>query len=326
MFHSETEDTNLRCYEYPKCCDTLFRMRNNVYMRNLPSLVVFATVVNKGGFTNAAEELLCSKASVSRHINSLEERIGFKILHRTTRSVTLTPQGEELFSCCQRIINSMDEANLLIDGIISEPRGELRVAAPLAFTLLETRECIARFLVKYPKVLVDLEITDRKFNLAQEGVDIAFCLGHAYDTSYSSVLVNSFSMVICGSSEYFERAGVPTSIEELALHDCIIEQSGGVAEPWRIGPDRVVNVSGRKLRSNSGRVAREAALAGLGLAYLPSYLVGADIAAGRLRSVLSDFVDVQLPLFALYPTHHRTARVKAFISFLRDDLSSRPVI
>jgi DNA-binding transcriptional LysR family regulator len=130
-------------------------------------------------------------------------------------------------------------------------------------------------------------------------------------------------MVICGSNEYLERAGVPGSIEELLLHDCIIEQSGGVPEPWRIGPDRLVNVNGRKLRSNSGRVAREAALAGLGLAYLPSYLVGADIAAGKLRSVLSDFVDVQLPLFALYPTHHRTARVKAFISFLRDDLSSR---
>ena len=108
---------------------------------------------------------------------------------------------------------------------------------------------------------------------------------------------------------YLERAGVPRSIEDLLLHDCIIEQSGGVPEPWRIGPDRVVNVNGRKLRSNSGRVAREVALAGLGLAYLPSYLVGADIAAGKLRSVLSDFVDVQLPLFALYPTHHRTARV-----------------
>lgn len=292
-------------------------MRNNIYIQNVPSLVAFATVVNTGSFTRAAEELYCSKAAVSRHINVLEERIGFKILHRTTRRVSLTPHGQELFACCQHIIDSMDEANRLIDGIVKEPRGQLRIAAPLAFTLLDAKELLVQFLAEHPGVLIDLEVTDRLVDLDRDGVEVAFILGEIHDTAYDFIQVDKFSMMICGSPRYLEQHGTPDSLQDLSRHECIVEQLAGILVPWRISKGRTLNLTSQTLRSNSGRMSREAALADLGLAYLPSYLVAKDIAAGRLRPVLEDIVDVQLPLYAIYRKEHRSVRVQAFIKFLK---------
>lgn len=293
-------------------------MRNNIYLNNLPALVVFATVVDKGNLTRAAEELVCSKTAVSRHISNLEERIGFKLLHRTTRQVTLTSQGKELYNCCANIIRSMDEANLLIEGIISEPRGELRITAPLAFTLLKIKEVIADFLRAYSQVSVDLTLLDHPVDILSEGFDVAIWLGEPYDRNLLKLRLHTFRNVICASPAYFEKYGRPKNLDELLEHNCIQEEHMGKIASWTLGPDTVVSVKGNRLKSNSGRMAREAALADLGIAYLPSYLVEGDIAAGSLVPILEKFVKIDLPLYILYPpSHQHMAKVRGFVDFCK---------
>lgn len=294
-------------------------MRNNVYLNNLPALVVFATVVNKGNFTKAAEELLCSKAAVSRHISNLEDRIGFKLLHRTTRHVSLTPQGKELYHCCANIIHSMDEANMLIEGIISEPRGELRITAPLAFTLLKAKEIIPAYLKRYEQASVRLTLLDHQVDTVPEGFDIAFWLGNPSNKKFTKTHIHTFKKVICASPEYLETYGRPQNLADLAEHNCIIEEHMGQITNWQLSSDIVIDVTGNKLKSNSGRVAREAALAGLGIAYIPSYLVETDISSGNLVSLLESYVTNDLPLFILYPESHKhMAKVSAFIDLCHE--------
>ncbi len=289
-------------------------MRNNVYLHNLPALVVFATVVDKGNLTKAAEELVCSKAAVSRHISNLEERIGFKLLHRTTRQVSLTQQGKELYECCSNIINSMEEANLLIEGIITEPRGALRITAPLAFTLLKTKEAIPRYIKKYEQVSVELTLADHEVDLLPEGFHLAFWVGEAYDPTFKKVRVHTFKKIICASPEYLQAHGTPLTPEDLLKHNCIQEEHQGKVASWILGPKNIINVNGNTLKTNSGRVAREGALAGLGIAYLPSYLVDEDLASGTLVSLLEEHVTVDLPLYILYPeSHHHMAKVLSFV-------------
>lgn len=301
-------------------------MRNNIYLNNLPALVVFATVVEKGNLTKAAEELVCSKAAVSRQISNLEDRIGFKLLYRTTREVVLTNQGKELYSCCAGIIRSMAEANILIDGIISDPRGELRLTAPLAFTLLKMKDVIPRYLQKYSEMSVNLTLLDHPVDLLAEGFDMAFWVGEPYNPGYYKVRIHTFKKVICASPDYLERHGIPRSPDELLTHNCIQEEHMGKVSRWELAPDTNVDVSGNKLKSNSGRVARDASLAGLGIAYLPSYLVEDDIDQGKLVPLLEDYVDIDLPLYLLYPaTHSHMAKVRTFIDICEERVSEPTV-
>ncbi len=294
-------------------------MRNNVYLHNLPALVVFATVVDKGNLTKAAEELVCSKAAVSRHISNLEERIGFKLLHRTTRQVTLTQQGKELYNCCANIIGSMDEANLLIEGIISEPRGELRITAPLAFTLLKSKEVIPHYLKMHEQVSINLTLADHQVDLIPEGFHLAFWVGESYNSSFHKVRVHTFKNIICASPDYLKANGTPTTIEDLLGHNCIQEEHMGKVTKWVLGKDNTIKVNGNRLKSNSGRVAREGALAGLGIAYLPSYLVEEDIRNGKLTPILEDYVTEDLPLYIMYPeSHHHMAKVRTFVDCCLD--------
>lgn len=294
-------------------------MRNNVYLNNLPALVVFATVVEKGNLTKAAAELVCSKAAVSRHISNLEDRIGFKLLHRTTREVVLTNQGKELYSCCANIIRSMDEANLLIEGIISEPRGELRLTAPLAFTLLKMKDIIPAYLHRYNQMAVNLTLLDHPVDLLSEGFDMAFWVGEPYNPNYCSVRIHTFKKVICASPDYLEQYGTPNFPKELLKHNCIQEEHMGKLSSWQLAPGKFIDVFGNKLKSNSGRVARDASLAGLGIAYLPSYLVEDDIQQGKLTSILENYVNIDLPLHLLYPiSHTHMAKIRTFIDICEE--------
>jgi len=294
-------------------------MRNNVYLSNLPALVVFATVVEKGNLTNAALELACSKAAVSRHISNLEDRIGFKLLHRTTREVVLTNQGKELYSCCASIIRSMDEANLLIDGIISDPKGELHLTAPLAFTLLKMKEVIPTYLHRFQQMSVDLTLLDHPVDLLAEGFDIAFWVGEPYNQNYCSVRLHTFKQIMCASPAYLDLHGVPASFDELLRHNCIQEEHMGKLSNWKVAPGQFIDVTGDRLKTNSGRVARDASLAGLGIAYLPSYLIEDDIRDGRLISILEDSINIDLPLYILYPASHRhMAKVRTFIDTCKE--------
>ena len=294
-------------------------MKPHLDLGNVPAMLSFATVVDEGSFSRAAEQLKCSKAAVSRQIARLEENLGVKLLNRTTRRVSVTPAGKEYYVRCARIVDEVNETNQLMSGMLSPPRGELRVNAPVVFTLFRTAELIPRFARRYPAVTVDLRLSDRKVDLLNDGFDVAFWFGEPYDSSLDAVKLASFPMVLCGSPEYLDAHGSPREVSDLSSHNTILESHLSRPGEWLLAPNSSVTVQNIRLKTNSVRIAREAALDGVGLAFLPSFIVRDDIKDGLLRSVLADQVKVAIPLYAIYPRQqYQLAKVRAFIDFLHE--------
>lgn len=298
-------------------------MKPTLALGNVPAMLSFATVVDTGSFSRAAEQLGCSKAAVSRQIARLEESLGIKLLNRTTRRVSVTPAGKEYYARCARIVDEVNETNQLMSGMLSAPRGELRVNAPVVFTLFRTAELIPRFVRRYPTVTVDLRLSDRKVDLFNEGFDVAFWFGEPYDSSLDVIKLASFSMVLCGSPAYLAERGEPQDASDLVNHDSILEMHLSRPGEWQLSQNQTITVQNSRLKTNSVRIAREAALDGVGLAFLPSFIVSADIEAGLLRSVLVDQVKAELPLYAIYPQQqYQLAKVRVFIEFLHEVINN----
>ena len=294
-------------------------MSNDLSLKNLSAMIAFASIVDTGSFSAAAKLLGCSKAGVSRQIARLEKATGVKLLHRTTRKVTPTPAGKGYYTRCARIVDEVNEANQLMAGMVSTPRGELKVNAPVVFTLFKTKKLITEFIKRYPEVKVNLTLSDNKVDLLKEGFDVAFWLGDPYDSNLDSVRLGSFDMIVCGSPKYFKENGVPKDPAELKKHECIIETHLSRPGEWRLSDSLTVTIQGRRLLTNSVRVACESVLEGVGLAFLPSFIVSDDINKGRLKSVLTDYVDAQLPMHIIFPTsQYLLAKVRVFIDFLSE--------
>jgi DNA-binding transcriptional LysR family regulator len=297
-------------------------MTNTLELGNVTAMVSFASVVEVGSFSGAAERLGCSKAAVSRQVARLEETLGVKLLNRTTRRVSVTPAGKEFYIRCARIADEVSDATELMLGMLSEPRGELRVNAPVVFTLFRTTELIPRFVRENPSVSVDLQLSDRRVDLLNEGFDVAFWFGEPYDSTLDAVKLATFQMVLCGSPDYLERRGEPEEAGKVGKHHSIVETHLSRPGEWHLAPNLIVAVRNTRLTTNSVRIAREAALNGVGLAFLPSFIVSGDIESGRLRALLTDQVKAEIPLYAIYPKQqYQLAKVRGFIEFLHRVIS-----
>jgi DNA-binding transcriptional LysR family regulator len=286
--------------------------------------------VNAGSFSRAADELGCSKAAVSRQIARLEEAIGVKLLNRTTRRIALTPTGKTFYARCARIVDEVNETNQLISGMLGEPTGELRIKAPVVFTLFQsTSELIPRFLKRYTDVNIELRLSDRKVDLLEEGFDVAFWFGEPYDTSLDTVKLASFPMVLCGSPQYLKKYGIPKDPADLTDHFGVLETHFSRPGKWQFTKDQAIDVQNSRIQTNSVRIARVSALNGVGLAFLPSFIVADDLKAGKLKAVLSDQVKAELPLYVVYPKQqYQLARVRVFIEFLHETIGvhSKPLV
>jgi DNA-binding transcriptional LysR family regulator len=302
-------------------------MADKLEIGNVVSMIAFATVVRTGSFSAAAEELNCSKAAVSRQVARLEQSIGAKLLTRTTRQIALTAAGHEIFSRCTRIVDEVNEANRLMGGMLTSPRGELKVNAPVVTTLFRITSMIPLFLKQYPDVRIHLNLSDSRVDLLNSGFDVTFWLGEPYDTSLDAVKLRSFEMVICGSPEYFKTHKKPLDPSDLKHHACIMETHLFRPGEWRIADKETVKVSRGPLTCNSVRTSHDAALAGIGLAFLPRFIATEDISKGRLIPVLTDRVSARLPMYLLFPkTHYQLAKVRAFIDFMSANVTDdRPL-
>ncbi len=300
-------------------------MRDKVQVGNVVAMMSFAAVVSTGSFSAAAEQLNCSKAAVSRQIARLEAAIGLKLLTRTTRSVSLTPAGRELYGRCSRIVDEVNETNQIMSGMLTTPRGELRVNAPVVSTLFRITEIIPRFVRQYPDVRVHVNLSDSKVDLLHGSFDAAFWVGEPYDSALEAVKLREYEMVLTAAPDYFRRRRKPTTPAELKDHDCIIETHLSRPGEWRLSKDQTIAVSRGPLSSNSVRMTREAALAGMGIAFLPRFLVADDIAAKRLLVLLPDYVSERMPLYVIFPKgHYVLAKVKAFVDFLTATINDKP--
>jgi DNA-binding transcriptional LysR family regulator len=282
---------------------------------------VFTTVVEAGGFTAAAERLGLSRAATSKHVRQLEERLGARLLNRTTRRVNVTDAGRRFYEQCRRILAELDEAERAAGELHNEPRGELRVIAPTNFGLTDIGTAITDLIAEYPRLRITLTMNDHVTDPIEAGYDIAISVGMPRGTSSSLVVrkLNTARRVLCAAPDYLKRRGTPQSPEDLAAHDCLSYSYVAVPEEWHlIGTDgeRVVKVSGPIVTSHR-HVLRTAAIRGFGIAYGPIDFFRDDLNTGRLQPVLPNYQLPEATIYAVYPASRQlSAKVKVFNEFM----------
>ncbi len=298
----------------------------------LAGMRLFAEVVDAGSFSAAGRRLGLVPSSVSRQISGLENTLGARLVNRSTRKLSLTEAGRLYYGHAARILLEVEEANRAISHLEAAPRGVLRVNAPIGFGRLHVAPAIRAFLDRYPGLSIDLTLTDNFVDLVEEGADVAIRVGELADSSLIARRLAPNRRVIAASPEYLERRGEPVKPEDLAEHNCLIYKRNEGNIVWKLkGPSGgviEVPVSGT-LQTNSTEALHAAGLAGLGLVLLPTWLIGGDLQAGRLRPVMCDYLvsptAIDTAIHAVYP-HNRnlSVKVRAFVDFLVETFGTRP--
>lgn len=279
-------------------------------------MVLFAKVVEAGSFAAAAKALGQTRAAVSKQIAALEERVGAQLLQRTTRSMQLTEIGAELYGRCARIAEEAAEAERAVASLQGAPRGLLRVVAPITFGLRHLAPLIAPFLAAQPEIRLELTLSDAPPDWSTDRVDVAVRIAPRAESGHVAVLLAPSPHVVVAAPEYFARRGVPQRPEDLREHDCVLYSSLPTPSLWRFRRGRTIRVAGR-LSVNHGETLRRAVLDGAGVAYMPRFIVGEDVAAGRLRTALDDFVQSAQRIFLVHPRGRNLApKLRAFVEFV----------
>ncbi len=295
-------------------------------MDRLDAMAAFVKVVDTQGFSAAARALGVSKSLVSKYVASLEDRLGARLLNRTTRRLSLTDAGAAYYERCLRVLAETEEADRVVGRLQGEARGVLRINAPMSFGVLHLASALPDFARRHPELTVDLTLNDRLVDLVDEGYDVAVRIAPLADSRLVARRLAPSRRVVCGAPDYFARHGEPRHPGDLARHNCLIYTYAAV-EDWRlVGPKGAVSVrvNGR-LRANNGEALLAALRAGLGVAMLPTFIVGPDLAAGRLRAVLTDWVDDAASVYAVYPhRRHLSTKVRLFVDFLAERFGPRP--
>lgn len=286
---------------------------------------IFCQVMDSGSFTAAAEQLGLSKQFVSRRLMQLEQRLGVRLLNRSTRRLDVTPLGQTYYESALRLLSEVEHMEQGIAGQTSELRGIIRLSAPLSFAITHLGELLPEFLQLNRNVTVEVDLSDRAVDLLSEGYDLALRIGVLEDSTLIARRLSSIARVYCASPTYLAERGIPLTPEALHSHDCLPYGHGRQVQ-WHFvvqGKAVSVNVTGR-MRVNNGELLKDAAIAGMGITYLPTFIVQPALQAGHLVPVLADVCPEPLQLSAVYPQHRQGARpVQALIEFLRERLRSR---
>lgn len=287
----------------------------------------FVTVVEAGSFTAAAARLDMSTALVSKYIGQLEQRLGSRLLNRTTRSLALTEIGKAYFERCRQVIDDFDELEAAVQNKRSIASGKLIVTAPVTFGEMYLTSAIAEFLEQQPAITIDLRLTDRFVSLVDEGVDIAIRIAELEDSALIARRIAPARIIICATPSYIEQHGAPDKPDDLEHHSCIIDTNFRNGALWPFvenAKQTAIKVNGR-FSVNSATAVREMLLKGSGLGLIPTYAVGDDIAQGRLVPVLEEFEATNLGIYAIY-AHNRylAAKVRVFIDFMANRFGTSP--
>lgn len=295
-------------------------------MDKLTSMNVFVRVAKAGSFAGGARELAISRAMATKHIMQLENSLGTRLFNRTTRSLSLTDVGASYLERCQQVLQDVEEMEAAVTHLQTEPRGVLKISAPPVIGATHITRAIAEFLKIHPDLTVDLILQSTHGDMIDEGIDIAIYLGNLDDTSMVARKLASSSVVVCGSPEYFDRYGIPEKPEDLLNHSCLVNWASSPRNKWHFkspAGNVTMVVSGR-MQANVADALRVAAIEGLGLVMLASYVVSRDIEKGKLKPVLENYTLPPLDIHAVYP--HRkylSAKVRRFLEFLQDWLGPK---
>jgi DNA-binding transcriptional LysR family regulator len=288
-------------------------------MKNLLGMAIFARVAEAKSFSEAARRMGLSKSMVSKEVSKLERSLGARLLNRTTRKLSLTEIGAAFYEHCARMMQEAEEGEQLVGRLHREPRGMLKLTAPVAFGTLHVAPALPEFLARYPDVSIDLTISDRLFDLADEGYDLAIRIARELPPNVVARTLAPINRVVCATPDYFAKHGVPQTPNDLAGHNCLVYTHANPDLAWRFRAadgETVVPVHGN-LTLNDDEALSQAVLGGLGISLLPTFIVGRDLQAGRLQAVLRQHVPSERNAHALYlPNRHLSMKVRVFIDFL----------
>ena len=279
----------------------------------------FVQVVDTGSFVGAAEPLDMSKAAVSRYVADLEARLGVRLLHRTTRRLSLTEDGEVFYLRCKELLGGLDAAEAEVTARSGDAVGQLRVNAPVSFGILYLAPVWAAFKARHPQVSFDVTLSDRVVDIVEECFDLAIRITQLQNSSLISRRLASTRMVLCASPTYLARQGTPVHPSELVQHHILAYSYWSSRDEWAFdGPDGVVVVKTTPcLRSNNGDTCRAVALAHEGIILQPSFMVGADLAAGTLVELCPGYRALEMGIHAVYSSRkHVAPKVRLLIDFL----------
>ena len=288
----------------------------------------FIRVVETGSISAAAERLSIAKSAVSRRLRELEQHLGVELFHRTTRKLTLTESGRMYYHQAVRILDDVREAEQATSQAHGQLRGTLKVALPMSFGLLHLGPAINEFIQENPQIEFELDFNDRAVDLIQEGFDLAIRIARLPDSSLIARRLAAMEAVLCASPEYLERHGTPTRPEDLIDHRCLVYSLIRNYETWHFldGDGKLHTAKIHSyIKATNGEYLRDAAVSGLGIALVPTFIAYRDIEQGALVPLLSGFRPPQLEIHALYPpTRHLSHRVRAFVDFLVQRFAGTP--
>lgn len=293
---------------------------------DLNEMAIFAHVVEAGSFTGAAKYLGLPKSTISRKITQLEERLGVRLIQRTTRSLSLTDTGNAYYNQCSRILAEIEEANLAVTQMQTTPTGTLRITAPVLFGSTVLATLVAEFITQHPQLNIDLVLSDQQLDLIQDGIDISFRVGQLEDSSLIGRYLGDVRAMLCASPAYLKKHPMPKHPDQLLEHTLM---STPYWQQWHmIGPNNEdVNLQVNKARifANDFATLYALTLAGTGIAALPMMVAASAVRSGKLVQVLPEWPFDSAPIHALYPSNrHLSAKVRSFVDFVIEQVRPNP--
>ncbi len=296
-------------------------------MDKLSSMKTFVEVVNGGGFTAAANRIGLSRAQASKSVMQLEAHLGVRLLNRTTRRVSLTEIGRIYYERCREILNDIEEIEGLAGEQSRRPRGTLTIAAPTSFGVLHLNHILSGYIKQYPEVRISLSLNDRFINVVSEGFDLAIRITALEDSSLVARKIAPCRRVLVASPAYLEKHGEPMVPQDLTIHHCLVYANDLQPSTWtlegELGPESI-RVNGPVCADN-GDILKDAAVDGLGVTLLPTFIVGPDLKTGRLLQVLEDYCPTDISVYAVFPSRrYVSAKVRTFVDYISDCFGDQP--
>ena len=294
-------------------------------MDRLDAMQLFVRVAELGSFAGAAQQLGVARSVVTRQIAGLEAHLGVKLMARSTRRLTLTSAGTAYLEKCRVILNLVEAAEIGVAEERQTPRGNIRISLPLSFGLKRLAPLLLDFSQRYPEVALDMDYSDRRVNLIEEGIDLSIRVTRRLDAGDVARRIGTSRMRVLASPDYLSRHGQPAHPAELAHHVCLGYTNAGAATTWQFVVDgQLENFPIRsRINANNGDVLTEAAAQGLGIACQPDFIAGSFIAAGRVVEILVDYPGPELGIYAMLPSNrHIPYRVRVLLDFLAARLAS----
>ena len=296
-------------------------------MDRLNAISLYCRIIETGQLSIAADQLNLSKGTVSKQLAKLEAHLGGRLLNRTTRRLTPTEAGTAFYERAKQILESVEEAECVVTGLTTEPRGTLKINAPMSFGSQYLGQLLAKYQDKYPQVTINISLNDRQVDVVDEGYDLVLRIATLEDSSLIARRLATCHIVLCASPAYLEKYGEPKTPEALKNHQCLIYTYEDSGKYWSLenfeGEKKHVQVSG-SLLANNGNLMCDAMQHGMGIALLPTFIAGSAIKAGKAKVILPEWHSKASDIALLYPSSkHLSAKVRAFVDLAVDHFKDK---